>query len=68
MADYFIYNNDGILPEYNPGIPGYGQRGSRGDTGSTGASVYYSSFDLSKPSDYDLANKYVKTNKSLSNN
>lgn len=68
MADYFIYNNDGILPEYNPGIPGYGQRGSRGDTGSAGASVYYSSFDLSNPANYDLANKYVKANKSLSNN
>ena len=68
MADFFIYNNDGIIPDYIPGIPGYGQRGSRGNTGFPGASVYYSSFDLSNPKEQKLANDCIKNNKVLSNN
>jgi hypothetical protein len=68
MADFFIYNNDGILPEYIPGIPGYGQIGSIGDTGDNGSSVYYSSFDLSDVNDLKLANECILSNNMLSNN
>lgn len=68
MADFFIYNNDGVLPEYIPGIPGYGQMGSTGDTGDTGASVYYCSFDLNNSDELATANSYIRLNKELSNN
>lgn len=68
MTDFFIYNSSGVIPDYMPGIPGYGQHGSRGDTGSAGASVYYSSFDLSKSKELTLANSCIKNKKVLSNN
>lgn len=68
MADFFIYNNNGVLPGYTPGIPGYGQIGSTGDTGDTGASVYYCAFDLSNPVELKTANSYIQENKELSNN
>jgi len=68
MADFFIYNRDGVLPEYTPGIPGYGQMGSTGDTGDTGSSVYYCAFDLSNSNELATANLYIQENKELSNN
>lgn len=43
MAEFFAYNNDNFLPEYLPGITGYGQRGANGNIGDQGSSVYFSS-------------------------
>ena len=40
MADVFAYNGDSFLPEYLPGLIGYGQRGADGNNGATGASVH----------------------------
>lgn len=46
MADVFAYNGDSFLPEYLPGLIGYGQRGADGNNGATGASVHYSSLNV----------------------
>jgi hypothetical protein len=46
MADVFVYNGDSFLPEYLPGLIGYGQRGADGNNGATGASVHYSSLNV----------------------
>lgn len=46
MADIFIYNGDSFLPDYLPGIIGYGQRGADGNIGATGSSVHYSSLNV----------------------
>ncbi len=46
MADFFIYNGDSFLPDYLPGLIGYGQRGANGNIGATGSSVHYSSLNV----------------------
>lgn len=46
MADVFAYNGDSFLPDYLPGLIGYGQRGANGNIGATGASVHYSSLNV----------------------
>lgn len=46
MADIFIYNGDSFLPNYLPGLIGYGQRGANGNIGATGSSVHYSSLNV----------------------
>ena len=46
MADIFIYNGDSFLPDYLPGLIGYGQRGANGNIGATGSSVHYSSLNV----------------------
>lgn len=46
MADIFIYNGDSFLPDYLPGLIGYGQRGADGNIGATGSSVHYSSLNV----------------------
>ena len=51
MADIFIYNGDSFLPDYLPGLIGYGQRGANGNIGATGSSVHYSSLNVLVSSD-----------------
>lgn len=46
MADIFVYNGDSFLPDYLPGLIGYGQRGADGNIGATGSSVHYSSVNV----------------------
>lgn len=46
MADIFVYNGDSFLPDYLPGLIGYGQRGADGNIGATGSSVHYSSLNV----------------------
>ena len=51
MADIFIYNGESFLPDYLPGLIGYGQRGANGNIGATGSSVHYSSLNVLVSSD-----------------
>lgn len=54
------------IPDFNPGIPGYGQMGSFGKQGPFGSNVYYTSFNLSDRTTYipsdktEMASKYKR--------
>lgn len=69
MSDHFIYGNNSFMPEYLPGIIGYGQNGAPGDNGEDGNTIFYSSYDLSRGSkDLSKVKNAILSNKQLSNN
>ena len=65
MADIFVYNGDSFLPDYLPGLIGYGQRGADGNIGATGSSVHYSSINVlvyeDSSTDYSLDTSVLST-------
>ena len=65
MADIFVYNGDSFLPDYLPGLIGYGQRGADGNIGATGSSVHYSSINVlvyeDSSTDYALDTSVLST-------
>lgn len=68
MSDFFIHNGDSFLPEYLPGIIGYGQNGAPGNKGEDAPSVYYASYDLNNKTDMKSVKKRILNNQQLSNN
>ncbi len=68
MSDFFIHNGDSFLPDYLPGIIGYGQNGAPGNKGENTPSIYYASYDLENKEDLRLAKKRILNKQQLSNN
>ena len=68
MKDLIKYTETGVVPDYLPGISGYGQKGSFGNPGDSGASVYFTPFDLSNDFDKKACTRLVNLGYELSDN